>query len=104
MGVLFNKLKKGLEDAIAYESGEKTKAVRVRSRQSLEVDTPKLKGRVEDVRLKLNLSQENFAKVLNVSKETVAKWEQGVNTPSGASMRLLEIIQNHPELTQEIAH
>jgi DNA-binding transcriptional regulator YiaG len=34
--------------------------------------------------------------MLNVSSSTVQAWEQGVRAPDGASLRLLEIAENHP--------
>ena len=52
---------------------------------------------VRKVREALQLSQGLFAKVLNVSVNTVRKWEQDERHPSGPSARLLQIAQTHPE-------
>lgn len=52
---------------------------------------------VRKVRETLQLSQGLFAKVLNVSVNTVRKWEQDERHPSGPSARLLQIAQTHPE-------
>jgi putative transcriptional regulator len=52
--------------------------------------------RVRRVRAGLNVSQPVFAGMLNVSNSTVQAWEQGVREPDGASLRLLEIAENHP--------
>ncbi len=52
---------------------------------------------VRKVREALQLSQGLFAKVLNVSINTVRKWEQDERHPSGPSARLLQIAQTHPE-------
>ena len=46
---------------------------------------------------RLNLSQSLFALLLNVSLKTVQAWEQSVNKPSGAALRLLNIISEQPE-------
>lgn len=43
------------------------------------------------------LSRPLFAQVLNVPPVTVRKWESGERKPSGAALRLLEIMQLQPE-------
>lgn len=54
--------------------------------------------RVRNVRRKLAVSQREFANLLNVSVSAVRAWEQGLRTPDGASARLLEIAEHHPEV------
>ena len=49
------------------------------------------------LRKKLNVSQQVFAGLLNASVKTVQTWEQGLKKPNGPSLRLLEILQKHPE-------
>ncbi|MDF3040340.1 MAG: hypothetical protein K0Q71_3046 [Thermomicrobiales bacterium] len=53
--------------------------------------------RIRQIRQRLDLSQQAFAEMLNVSVATVRSWEQGVRTPDGASIRLLDIAERHPE-------
>jgi DNA-binding transcriptional regulator YiaG len=53
--------------------------------------------KVRAVRQGLHMSQPVFARLLNVSPETVKAWEQGKNTPSGAAARLLELAERHPK-------
>lgn len=43
------------------------------------------------------MTQSAFAALLNVSEKTVESWEQGARKPSGAVLRLLQVIQN-PEI------
>ena len=52
---------------------------------------------VRQLRETLQLSQGLFARILNVSVNTVRKWEQDERHPSGPSARLLQIAQLHPE-------
>ena len=54
-------------------------------------------GRIRQIRQRFDLSQQAFADILNVSVATVRSWEQGVRTPDGASIRLLDIAERHPE-------
>lgn len=49
--------------------------------------------KVVAIRKKLKVSQAVFAHLLNVRPTTVQKWERGVNSPSGASARLLELFE-----------
>ncbi len=51
---------------------------------------------------KLHMSQRLFALLLNVSPKTVQSWEQSLNTPSGAALRLLWMAQNKPEFFKSI--
>ncbi len=44
------------------------------------------------------LSQKDFAALLGVSPSTLIKWEHGLRRPCGSSAKLLQLMQNHPEL------
>jgi len=46
----------------------------------------------------LHLSQQLFAYLLNVSVKTVQAWEQAINTPGGASLRLLWLAREKPDV------
>lgn len=100
MGKMFNLLKEGLEEAIAYEKGISKKA-RVKK---LRIDTsnvpqPPKEYHANDIkrlRNKLNCSQQVLAACLNVSLNTIQAWEQGFRCPNHASLRLLEIIDKGP--------
>jgi predicted RNase H-like HicB family nuclease/DNA-binding XRE family transcriptional regulator len=58
---------------------------------------------IRAIRRQLNVSQQTFAELLNVSVATVRAWEQGVRTPDGAATRLLQIIESHPEAIIDVA-
>ena len=47
---------------------------------------------ISSIRHKLGLSQAVFAAYLNVSDRAVKKWEQGESHPSGATLKLLSIV------------
>ena len=53
---------------------------------------------IQNIRKTLRLSQSVFAKLLNVSLSSVRQWEQGIRTPSGSTMVLLELLQREPKL------
>ncbi len=49
--------------------------------------------RIISLRKKLRLSQAALASIFNISLSTVQKWEQGNKKPTGASRKLLDIIE-----------
>lgn len=51
---------------------------------------------VRAIRRKLNVSQQVFARLLNVPVVTEASWEVGRRNPSGAALRLLQIARKEP--------
>jgi len=57
---------------------------------------------IATARLKIGLSQSEFAKILGVSVRTLQEWEQGRRTPSGAAKSLITIAIKKPELIKEL--
>ncbi|GAB6050072.1 hypothetical protein JCM16106_09170 [Hydrogenophilus islandicus] len=49
------------------------------------------------IRSRLGLSQAEFSRRINVSLDTVRKWEQGKRCPSGAAKALLKVLDKAPE-------
>lgn len=54
--------------------------------------------RILNLRSSLSLTQEEFARVLNVPVTTERSWERGLRSPSGAALRLLQIAEARPEV------
>jgi len=85
-------------EALRFERGELSLRVTRRELKSgREVSAGFGGQRITRLRERLNLSQPVFAQVLNVSAETVKKWEQDKRTPEGSALRLLELTEQHPE-------
>ncbi len=61
----------------------------------------KVKSEAAKVRHELNLTQEDFARLLGVSPATVRKWERGTGQPSGAARTLLAVVRSHPEIVRK---
>lgn len=97
MGKLYKELKKGLKEAIAHKKGKITlKSDFIEIPEPPEEYSPRA---IKRIRAKGNYSQGVFAKVLNVSLNTVQAWESGQRNPNHAALRLLEIIDQgiyHP--------
>ena len=54
---------------------------------------------VQNIRKKTGLSQKLFASYMGVSTKTVEAWEAGINRPSGAASRILNMFEMDDELT-----
>lgn len=55
-------------------------------------------SKVAQLRAKTGLSQKDFAAFIGASISALQKWESGERTPSGSAARLLELIEQRPEL------
>lgn len=70
-----------------------------RAARKTEVELPA----VAEARNRTGLSQQEFARLLGVSKRTLQEWEQGRRQPSGAARTLIRIAERHPEMLRELA-
>ena len=51
----------------------------------------------------VKLTQKEFAKLLDVSIDSIQDWEQGRRSPRGAAKTLLKVAQNYPEVLEKIS-
>ena len=58
---------------------------------------------IVEARLKSELSQAQFARLLGVSVRTLQDWEQGRREPSGAAKTLILIAARRPEVLRSLA-
>ena len=54
-------------------------------------------------RQSVSLTQKAFARLLNVSVDSVRDWEQARRSPRGAARTLLHVARNHPEVLGKLA-
>ncbi len=83
---MFDGLKQSLSEALAYERGEK---VSVRVSQLPPPPKPLRAKQIRAIRQSSHVSQAVFARLINVSLNTVESWEQGVRRPREATLKLL---------------
>lgn len=50
---------------------------------------------IKNIRVKNHISQGVLAKYMNMSTVSIQKWERGESKPTGAALKLLNIINNH---------
>lgn len=83
---LFEELTKSVKQAGAIARGERKASRRFSYSPS----------RVQAVREKAQLSQVQFARLLNVSVRTLQNWEQARREPTGPAKALLCIVEKEP--------
>ena len=91
---VFGELRTALEGALRYERGEEVD-LRVTAIPPLAKSMPP--SRIRKIRAALHASQPKFARLLNVSTQTVQSWEQGVRQPRQAALKLLTIADRCPQ-------
>ena len=87
MSELGESIIKGMEEALEFAKGKKSKAV---------IHIPE-EINVRRIRKKLKMSQNIFADYFGVPVRTIQDWEQGRRVPSGASRNFLLVIDQEPE-------
>lgn len=95
----FDEIKLGLEQAIDYEQGN-TKSARqdVITVKPLESYS---KEDIKRIRLNMTLTQKTFAQTIGVSVKTIEAWERGTNSPNGSASRLLELMDQQPDIVKD---
>lgn len=88
--------KASLGEMVKFAQGKKAK-VKV---ETLVINT---KGRnVKEARRALHVSQSQFARLLQVSTESVKKWEQDVNPIPGAVSQWVHATLRHPKIVANL--
>lgn len=95
---VFEELRMALGDSLRYERGE---AMDLRTTDVPAPVKPITPGEIREIRISLHASQSLFAKLINVSANTVESWEQGVRRPRQAALKLLDIARRHPQVLLE---
>lgn len=88
------RLLEGLDDVLDHVEGNDTRIV-LHSFEVPDVDT-------KQVRTRTGLSQEKFAKLINVPVGTLRNWEQGHRHPTGPAKTLMAVLDKRPTIVQEL--
>lgn len=95
MSSLFDDLKEGLEEAIAYEKGTGEATVKTYTILPIREYSG---NEIREVRKKAGMTQSVFASYMGVSIKTVEAWEGGRTHPTGPVFRLLDILSAGEEV------
>jgi putative transcriptional regulator len=95
-----DQIRKGLEEAIRHASGEITLTTTIVAIPDPppDIDPEELRKLRTDNRM----SQEVFARVLNVPTRTVQSWEDGTRRPSQAALRLIQVFRQKTDGVLEV--
>ena len=86
MSNAFNSIKQGLDEALEFSKGKKSKAI-VHEFSPLDV---------KNIRAKIGMSQNEFASAFGISVSTLRHWERGDRTPHGPALVLLNVVSKEP--------
>ena len=89
----YDKIMAGLEDALAYARGDKSRGVEHRVRVPPPID-------VRAIRRKFGLSQQKFADRFGFDARALQDWEQGRRRPDRATRILFRVIETAPEAVE----
>lgn len=91
MSTIFEDVKQGLEEAIAYEKGEGEAKVKTYTIMPIKEYSPK---EIRKIRMDSGMTQKIFASYMGVSPKTVEAWERGSTHPAGPAFRLMEFLSS----------
>jgi putative transcriptional regulator len=86
---LADDIRESLHEALDVAKGKRTRAI-MHSVIPRETDA-------REARIKLGLSQREFASLIGTAVGTVRKWELGTRRPSGAARALIDVIKTEPK-------
>ena len=90
---IFNELKTSLEEAVEIKQGKK-QGVRVTQYDF---------ANVKEIRLKLDVSQQELANALGTSVDTIKSWENKRRNPTGLAAKVLATIQDNPSFYHDLS-
>ncbi|MGQ8820972.1 helix-turn-helix domain-containing protein [Bibersteinia trehalosi] len=100
MSQFFNDLMESLTEVKEHLEGKRTLRTETLSRpEPLHISADEVKA----IRAKLNLSQAVFAQRLRTSTKTYQGWEQGKSTPNPQATILLRLVEQSPQVFEQIA-
>jgi putative transcriptional regulator len=91
-----------VEAFAAHVKGRKKLTLRTRQLSLPPPIKPLRPKEIRALRHRLNVSQAVFAGLLNVPKVTAISWERGRRQPTGAALRLLDLVRKQPKILREI--
>lgn len=96
MSRVANSIRRGLKEAIAYAAGEADLSqYRVHIPEHIDVRA---------IRIKLGMTQEEFAGHFGFSVNTLRHWEQDKRQPEGPARAYLQVIARNPKAVQRALH
>jgi putative transcriptional regulator len=95
---LAERLKAGLEEGVLYAKDK----LNLRTVEIPPAPPRFTAKKVLRLRKSARMSQAVFARLINVSPKTIQSWEQGQRTPSQAAQRMLQVLQEKPDMVFQV--
>jgi putative transcriptional regulator len=80
-----------------FLKGKKVAGVKISRRPK-----PATAKEVKEVRTRLGVTQEVFARMVGEGVGAVRTWEQGIRNPGGAATKLIRYVMQHPKVAKEL--
>ena len=101
MSKLYEDIKKGLEEAIAFEQGDPDIVAKTTVHKLTVHPVPDFSPKeIKEIRLKSAMTQSVFAACIGVTKKAVESWEGGRSHPDGAARRTLSLMSKNPHFAE----
>ena len=101
MSKLYEDIKKGLEEAIAFEQGDPDIVSKTVVHKMKVHPVPDFSPKeIREIRLKSAMTQSVFAACIGVTKKAVESWEGGRSHPDGAARRTLSLMSRDPHFAE----
>jgi len=101
MSKLYEDIKKGLEEAIAFEQGDPDIVAGTVVHKMKVHPVPDFSPKeIKEIRLKSAMTQSVFAACIGVTKKAVESWEGGRSHPDGAARRTLSLMSRNPHFAE----
>ena len=101
MSSLYEEIRQGLEEAIAYEQGNPAVTAQTHVRRMKVQPVPDFSAKeIKEIRLQSDMTQSVFAACIGVTKKAVESWEGGRSHPDGAARRTLSLMRKNPQFAQ----
>ncbi len=93
MSKVADSIRRGLQEAVAYAEGKAdANAYRIHVPEKIDVKA---------IRMRLDMTQEEFAGRFGFSVNTLRHWEQGSRQPEGPTRAYLLVIERAPKAVQK---
>lgn len=93
MSKVADSIRRGLQEAVAYAEGKA-------DANAYRIHVPE-KINVKAIRMRLDMTQEEFAGRFGFSVNTLRHWEQGSRQPEGPTRAYLLVIERAPKAVQK---
>lgn len=90
-----------VEALVRHAAGKEKLTLRTKTLSLPPIVKPIKAGEIVANREKMAVSQAVFARLLNVPKTTEIGWEKGRRKPTGAALRLLDLVRKKPKVLHE---